>query len=116
MRGRAGSRAVRVSATGTFQAAMRSGNVVGKGVRRLRRSAPAALLLLAALAPASAGAADGRSEYTEYQVKAAFLYNFAKFVKWPDGPGSGGPRPLVITVFGEDPFGDAWNALAGKSV
>ncbi len=40
----------------------------------------------------------------EYQVKAAFLYNFAKFVEWPDAV-SGQGEPLVIVVFGRDPFG-----------
>ena len=40
----------------------------------------------------------------EYQVKAAFLYNFAKFVDWPDDA-AGSSKPLVIAVFGSDPFG-----------
>jgi len=40
---------------------------------------------------------------TEYEVKAAFLYNFAKFVKWPDERRLG--ATFVIAVLGEDPFG-----------
>ncbi len=36
-------------------------------------------------------------------MKAAFLYNFAKFVKWPDGTPSSGT--FVIAVLGDDPFG-----------
>ena len=39
---------------------------------------------------------------TEYQVKAAFLYNFAKFVEWPDQPN---PSVQLCTV-GDDPFGN----------
>jgi YfiR/HmsC-like len=40
----------------------------------------------------------------EYQVKAAFLLNFAKFVEWP--PNEFLPdAPLQICVLGQDPFG-----------
>jgi hypothetical protein len=52
----------------------------------------------------------------EYQVKAAFLYNFAKFVEWPDeGEGRGGE--LIIAVFGRDPFGDVLEqTVEGKAI
>jgi len=42
---------------------------------------------------------------TEYQVKAAFLFNFAKFVEWPPSSFSNASAPLRICVFGRDPFG-----------
>ena len=42
---------------------------------------------------------------TEYEVKAAFLYNFARFVTWPDSTTKEANAPLVIGVFGKDPFG-----------
>jgi hypothetical protein len=38
----------------------------------------------------------------EYQVKAAFLYNFVRFVEWP-GPSLAGP--LTICVAGRNPLG-----------
>jgi hypothetical protein len=41
----------------------------------------------------------------EYQVKAAFLFNFAKFVEWPPSGFSDASAPLRICVFGQDPFG-----------
>jgi hypothetical protein len=41
----------------------------------------------------------------EYQVKAAFLYNFAKFVEWPPSSFSDASAPLQICVLGHDPFG-----------
>lgn len=44
---------------------------------------------------------------TEYQVKAAFLLNFAKFVEWPPKVFSDTNVTLVIGIVGEDPFGDA---------
>ena len=40
----------------------------------------------------------------EYRVKAAFLYNFAKFVTWPAQAFSGSDTPVVFCVAGEDPF------------
>lgn len=42
---------------------------------------------------------------TEYEVKAAFLYNFARFVTWPDSTFKEAHTPLVIGVYGKDPFG-----------
>ena len=44
---------------------------------------------------------------SEYEVKAAFLYNFAKFVEWPDAFFAGESKPLVVGILGEDPFGNA---------
>ena len=41
----------------------------------------------------------------EYQVKAAFLYNFTKFVEWPSQHFANEDRPLVIGVLGRNPFG-----------
>lgn len=53
----------------------------------------------------------------EYQVKAAFLYNFAKFVDWPAEAFGGGSGPLVIGVVGDDPFGGVLDqAINGKTI
>jgi hypothetical protein len=40
----------------------------------------------------------------EYQVKAAFLFNFAQFVQWPDSLFPDKDSPLVVGILGEDPF------------
>lgn len=45
-------------------------------------------------------------EPTEYEVKAAFLYNFAKFVEWQPNAFNGHPQTIVIGVLGKDPFGE----------
>lgn len=51
-------------------------------------------------------AADGKNEPTrEFQIKAAFLYNFAQFVEWPPRTFASAESPLVIGVLGLDPFG-----------
>ncbi len=52
------------------------------------------------------------SAVSEYQVKAAFLLNFGKFVEWPDAKGD-----LEICVLGDDPFGSTLDeTVAGRSV
>ena len=78
------------------------------------RGTGAALLAAAALLLA---ALPGAADVAEYQLKAACLYNFAKFVTWPPQAFASGNAPLVIGVVGEDPFGKTLEeAVAGKSV
>jgi hypothetical protein len=43
---------------------------------------------------------------TEYQIKAAFVYNFAKFVEWPHEAFPDPASPIVIGVLGDNVFGD----------
>jgi hypothetical protein len=53
----------------------------------------------------------------EYQLKAAFLYNFAKFVEWPALTFKTDKDPMRICVLGQNPFGGALGeAVAGKTV
>jgi YfiR/HmsC-like len=53
----------------------------------------------------------------EYEVKAAFLYNFAKFIDWPDGSFAGSRAPFSICVLGADPFGSTLDsALREKTI
>jgi hypothetical protein len=42
----------------------------------------------------------------EYQLKAAFLYNFTKFVDWPTNRLIKKDEPLIIGVLGDNPFGN----------
>ncbi len=52
---------------------------------------------------------------TEYEVKAAFIYNFARYVQWPGG--SEQNKPFVIGVIGKDPFGPVLDdVVRGQSV
>ena len=62
------------------------------------------MLLLALLSgPRGAGAAEAGP--TEYQVKAVFLFNFAKFIEWPPAKLGEPDSPLVIGIIGDNPFG-----------
>jgi hypothetical protein len=51
----------------------------------------------------------------EYQLKAAFLYNFIMFIDWPPEKMAGN-EPIIIGVIGKDPFGDAFEPIKGKQV
>ncbi len=51
----------------------------------------------------------------EYELKAAFLFNFAKFTEWPEKSFSNESN-ICIGVLGEDPFGSAIDSLSGKIV
>jgi hypothetical protein len=58
--------------------------------------------------------AAGAAANSEYQVKAAFLYNFMKFVEWPsDGLSNAGT--LTLGILGKDPFGDALDVVRDKT-
>lgn len=63
------------------------------------------LCALAVAAPASAAAG-----LSEYQLKAAFLYNFALFTEWPADVGA----TIRLCIEGRDPFGPELDALQGK--
>lgn len=69
-------------------------------------------LLLAAM-PARAQAPPP----SEYQLKAAFLFNFAKFVEWPTQAFANDTAPFVIGILGDNPFaGDLVSTVAGKKI
>jgi len=52
----------------------------------------------------------------EYQVKAAFLFQFSRFVQWPAESFSSADAPLVICVLGANPFGSALQEIAAGEV
>jgi hypothetical protein len=59
------------------------------------------------------GVCGGEPAAKEYQVKAAFLYNFAKFVEWPSQSFPDATTPITVGILGENPFGDELEKLAG---
>ena len=68
------------------------------------------LILLAAwcvLLPASMRA----QQAGEYELKAAFLFNFLQFAEWPADAFATAESPIVLGVFGEDPFGRSLDQL-----
>jgi hypothetical protein len=65
---------------------------------------PAALLLVLL---AVAGRAQAQAAVDEAQIKAAFVYNFLKFVDWPETASRRSDDPLVVAIIGESPTADA---------
>lgn len=61
--------------------------------------------------------AQAQTPPTEYEVKAAFIYNFAKFVEWPPNSFTSLTDPLRICVLGNSPVGaDLQNIVADKRI
>jgi len=57
------------------------------------------------------------NQSVEYQVKAAFLYNFVKFVDWPPDAFQSEKSPITLCVFRYDPFGSALDeVIAGQTL
>ncbi len=66
----------------------------------------------------ASSSALGQQRPSEYQVEAAYLYNFGRFVEWP-AKGATTPQnsSFTICVLGDDPFGHALDAtLAGETI
>ena len=72
------------------------------------------MFLLSALFHAGEASATESRKPSEYDVKAAYIYNFAKFVEWPPGKPQEVGATMNVCVAGEDPFGSALAAIEGK--
>ena len=78
---------------------------LGRGRRPSARLAAAAWPVAVFLC-FSFGAFEARgAPIREYDLKAAFLFNFAQFVEWPPEAFPDAGTPLIIGVLGKDPFG-----------
>jgi hypothetical protein len=53
------------------------------------------------------GSGEAQAQSKEYQIKAAFLFNFTQFVQWPATAFSEPGAPFCIGILGDDPFGAA---------
>jgi hypothetical protein len=61
-------------------------------------------------------AAPGGAQMDEYNIKAGYLYNFSKYVVWPEQSFRAPNAPFVICILGEDPFGERLDqAVGGKT-
>lgn len=81
-----------------------------------RFAPPGAAVTLALLALVLVPAERARAAADEYALKAAFLYNFTRFVEWPADAYGSAADPFRICVFGTDPFGARLDALARRRV
>ena len=75
------------------------------------------LVLLVSTAITPLDVAQASSKYNkEYQIKAAFLYNFVKFVDWPKEKVADSNDVITIGIIGKNPFGNALDSIKGKRV
>ena len=89
---------------------------VQAGVGRMRRLLGPILVLLTCLLVADAYPESNSAQYKEYEVKAAFMYNFLKFVDWPEEKMASNGNQIIIGIIGQDPFGSAADILKDKKV
>ena len=100
-------------------------NMQGQAGARVHRNTGnlhSALLLLVLcvclrlIATQIAFADTSSAKYKEYEVKAAFIFNFLKFIDWPEEKTAANNNKIIIGIIGEDPFGPATDVFKGKSI
>ncbi len=64
----------------------------------------------------SSGGLRAQEPNQEYQVKLAFMVNFARFISWPEGSFTPEHPELTLCVLGENPYGFALDGVKGKTV
>lgn len=78
---------------------------------------PLAVLLLGAVASALLSFAQaGAALPTEYEVKAALLYKFAKFVEWPEGAFADRETPVGVCVLGAHALRRALDLISEQTI
>lgn len=60
------------------------------------------------------GTACAQQPLPEQQAKAAFVFNFARYVEWPEQAFASREAPIVICVLGRDVFGSALTAVESR--
>lgn len=78
-----------------------------------KRKVIALLLFILLTAPNAFGEPKG---YSEYKIKAGYIYNFARFIKWPEKSFESHPSSFLLCLIEGDPFGSQFNRVEGKSI
>jgi hypothetical protein len=61
-----------------------------------------AIAVFAAISPL----ARSQTASTENKLKAAYLFNFARYTEWPSAALPESDSPITIAILGDDPFGE----------
>lgn len=86
-------------------------------LRRLFPPGPAiAALAVVACSMAWPPAANAKETASEHDVKAAFLYNFTKFIEWPASAFHDDLSTVRLCVLGDDPLGKSLQEIAEEEV
>lgn len=73
-------------------------------------------ILFLVLLPVSSVSNGNEPSFSEYDIKAAFIYNFAKFVDWPKDTFSEDNSPIILEILGKSPFGESLKNIEDKKV
>jgi hypothetical protein len=105
---------------------MRRGSSTSRGQCTLQRGAPRGnpsplsrvmALVFMGVMFGPVGLSAQKSRPQEYEVKATYLYNFARFVGWPATAAAAKSDSFAICVLGQDPFGAVLDAVvAGETI
>jgi len=79
--------------------------------RPVQRLAKLLLGIVLAFGSSTAGSVEPGAP-REYQLKAAFLFNFAKFIEWPAPSFAQANAPIIVGVLGETPLAAALEEVA----
>ncbi len=96
---------------------MRLVNAVAGSLRSVTFAALfAGFIVLTPFVAANAQSAESPGISREYLIKAAILFNFAKFAEWPAAAFADDEAAVRICVIGDNPFGSALESINGKTV
>lgn len=94
-----------------------TGRQLPVGARPVSRSILIIGVLVVAVSSPGQLAWSQSSTTIGYEVRAAFLFNFAKFIDWPSGSFANPQSPFTICVLGKDPFRNILDdELQGKTI
>jgi hypothetical protein len=74
-----------------------------------------AVFILATIFCAARVYCDENRRPAAHEIKAAYIYNFAKFVEWPNARFQKAGESIHVCVFGDDPIGPSLEAIEGKT-
>ena len=105
-------RNVAAAAVAAPQASRRHRRNIPRGAALIHSLLCVAALAVAAPAFAQSGGQEGFNR--EYQIKAAFLYNFGRdaYIRWPLEALGDESQPFVIGILGRNPFGNSLAEIA----
>ncbi len=83
------------------------------GKKITKRKIIVALLIILLNATSAFGEPKG---YSEYKIKAGYIYNFARFIKWPGESFKDHPSSFLLCLLEDDPFGNQFKRVEGKRI
>ena len=72
-------------------------------------------MCVAILSSSSFASGSGSSNDTEYKLKAAYLYQFTKFTRWPKHRFNKPDSPIRICILGTNPFGTSLDSFSSRA-